>query len=531
MGLFGIPTKKEIAALKNEIEALKAGKKRTYEPWQLATAEGEKWNNPNPAIYQNQADLFRTFSPLTSSVSVVADTIALAESGVFELQKGNEPKEIKNHDFDLLLNNPNPEDSRSELLFGFMASYELNGNAVWWLNKENATAPPVEIWNIPYHMIQPIPDGKMYLKGYIYTPENGEGIFLEPWEIVHFRRYNQNSRFNGLSMVECIALIAQGDLGMQDWNTRLFQERNGELPDILAFKNMIEDGMWEKIKADKRDASHKRETMMLRGVGDTLQWLQRASSQKDMEFLAGRAAIKSEVYSLYPGLESMTDKNSTEANANAGKRTFTENVIWPRMVRIAEKIVNKVLYVYGDAGVKVPIYEDNITYRFKDPRITDRQLELQERTADERIMTIEELRKKYPKISGLGDDRDNLLPAEIGTQQAGLIETPDEQPQPDTIQGQEPPVDADNPEPENNALKVELDKWKRKVVKRVGRLVPFESDIIPADIRAEIETALPACKTESDVRELFARVMAAPPAPKSEIVLLADALNKVSEKL
>lgn len=534
MGIFGIPTRKEITALRDEIEALKAGK-RKYESWQLETAEGESWNMPNPAIYQNQADLFRVFSPLTSAISVVADTIALAESGVFRLRKGDEPEEIKNHEFDLLLDNPNPEDSRSELMFGFAVSYELNGNAILWLNKKNAKAPPVEIWNIPYHMIQPVPDGKMYLKGYIYTATNGEQISLETWEVVHCRRYNQNSRFTGLSIVECIALIAQGDLGMQDWNTRLFRERNGELPDILAFKNMVEDGMWEKIKDDKRNAAHKRETMMLRGVGDTLQWLQKSGSQKEMEFLGGRAANKSEVYSLYPGLESMTDKNATEANANAGKRTFTENVIWPRLVRIAEKFVNKILYVYTDAGVKVPVYEDGITYHFKDPRITDRQLELQERAADERIMTVGELRKKYPKIKELGDERDDLLPAQIAAQASQpeepvAIESPaEEEEKPETIQGQEPPVDVDNPEPDNNALKAELDKWKRKAVKKIGQAVSFESGEIPEPVRGAIMSALPACKSASEVRDLFAKHEAAAPAPK-EILLLARSIERLLEK-
>jgi hypothetical protein len=105
---------------------------------------------------------------------------------------------------------------------------------------------------------------------------------------------------------------------------------------------MIQDDQWKKIKEDTREASKNRELMMLRGTGaGGVKWMQNSATQKDMEFLLGREANKSEVYSLYPGLESMTDKSATEANANAGKRTFMENVIWPRLVRISEKIVNK----------------------------------------------------------------------------------------------------------------------------------------------------------------------------------------------
>jgi len=55
--------------------------------------------------------------------------------------------------------------------------------------------------------------------------------------------------------------------------------------------------------------------------------------------------------------------------------------------------------------------------------------------------------------------------------------------------------------------------------------VKFESDIIPQDVRAQIEAALPACKTRTDVRKLFSTVINKP-VGKSEIMLLAEAINK-----
>jgi len=287
---------------------------------------------------------------------------------------------------------------------------------------------------------------------------------------------------------------------MQKWNTEYFAKNNARLPGIITFEQMINDDQWAKIKKDTTEHAKNREIMALRGTGaGGVKWIQNSMSQKDMEFLQGREANASEVYSLYPGYESMTDKSATEANANAGKRTFAENVIWPRMVRVSEKIVNKIFYVQNGKQKRMPIYEDNIVFQFEDPRITDRQLELQEIETYSRTHTVKEVREKFYSDAPLGDERDDLFIVQVKAK-----EEPKPEPKPETIQGQEPLEATDEPEPKNNALKADLDKWRRKALKKVGQIVPFESDEIPSELHAEIIAGLPACKTDEDVRELFA---------------------------
>jgi len=531
MAIFGIPTRKDIAALKDELDALKAERYK-YQPWQLETAEAEKWNQPDPSVYKNQADLYRTLSWVMTAVDITASTTALVPFSVMSAVGEQEPREIVNHPFEMLLRHPNELDSRFEFLYATVALWKLTGNAYWWLNRANENAAPTEMWVIPSHMIEPIPDGRMYLDGYAYSPGNGNTIALENWEIVDFRRFNPFSRFRGLSAIESLALVAQGDIGMQEYNTKLFKDKGGQLSGILAFKSIIETDQWKKIKQDKRDAASKREDMMLNGVGDGgVEWLQNAFTQKDMEFLEGRKFNRTEIYgALAPGLESMTDPSATEANANAGERVFMGKNIYPMQVMMAEKISNSILPAYGE----------NLIAEFEDVRISDRQLELQERAADEKIMTLRELRKTYNQLEPLGDERDDLLPVQI-TAQTGQPESPApvivqsnqpdvDQTQPDTIQGQEPPIDADNPDADNNALKADLDKWKRIALKKVGKAVPFESFEIPDGMRLEITRALSACKSEADVRGVFAKHAAAKPKA-SDVLELARAMNRAVEEL
>ena len=145
-------------------------------------------------------------------------------------------------------------------------------------------------------MITPVPDENLFLRGYIYYPGSGMEIFLEPHEIVHFKRFNPFSRFVGLSAIESIALVAAGDLGMQKYNTTLFSNNNGRLPSVMTFEQMVADPTWNKIKEDTREAARNREMLMLRGVGQGgVQWLQNAVTQREMEFIEGRKFNKEEI--------------------------------------------------------------------------------------------------------------------------------------------------------------------------------------------------------------------------------------------
>jgi HK97 family phage portal protein len=309
MAIFGLVTRKEHErtirvqedALKAQMDALKA---ELAPAWALATAEAEKFNLPNPEIYDNQAELFRRLSWVYAAVNAVANEAAVVPFSVAKRKPDEKEVDIPNHDFELLLDHPNPEDSRFEFLNATFGMKKLNGNAYWWLNREDEFAPPEELWFIPPSMIKPEPDGKLYIKGYRYFVGDGREIALEPWEIVHFRNFNPFSRFVGLSAIESIAIVAMGDLGMQEWNTKLFRENNAKLPGILAFAEMVPDTPWEDLKRQVVDASQKRQMMLLRGVGrGDVNYIQAGVSQKEMEFLNGRQSNKEEIWAvLAPGL-------------------------------------------------------------------------------------------------------------------------------------------------------------------------------------------------------------------------------------
>lgn len=380
--------------------------------WLSARAEFEKVQDINLWTPKKQAELYNRLSWVHAAIDHKAGQVAGTPFQVLEV-KDEEKTKILNHEFEQLMQSPNPTQSRFEILVDTSSNYDLTGNSIWWLNKANENATPDEIFTIPTHMIRPVPDGNMFLKGYIYNPGDGVEIALEPWEIVHFKTYNPFSRYWGLSKIASLAITAIGDLAMQKHNTEFFTGLGAKLQGILAFADQIAQPEWDKIKADIKTNSEKRDLMTLRNVGKGgVEWVKAGMTQAEMEFMDGRRMNEEEIYKvLAPGLYSWLEPNATEANARAGKEAFDELGVWPINQAIQEKITNEVL----------PLYGENLIGEFDDVRPVDKQIKIDEQKATKDIMTIDEQRKAFLNLDPLED-------SELGGQIVSMANTTSTEP-------------------------------------------------------------------------------------------------------
>ncbi len=212
-----------IKALEQQLATIKA-QAADYPSWALATAEARTYEVPDPGIYQNQANLYQKLSWVFQAVDISSNVAAATEIEVYD-----DGEEVEGHDFELLLQRPNPLQTRFEFLYNTYAFRKLNGNAFWWLNRPNEKAPPVELWLLPPSSIRVVPDGHLYIRGYLYDPGNGTEIPLEPHEILHFHGFHPSNWWMGMGGIEPIATAAAGDLAMSEFNARLFKESNGKL--------------------------------------------------------------------------------------------------------------------------------------------------------------------------------------------------------------------------------------------------------------------------------------------------------------
>lgn len=501
------------------IEAVKMEIDKNLPKWLGETADAAQWDMPSPTIFATQADMYRLSPILGTAVNILGNDIGTSKINVKRMVR-EETRDIPNHEFEVLLRNPNPADSGIEFLQYTSSNYLLNGNATWWLNRASQDDVPIEIWTIPFSMITPIPDQRMYIDHYDYFPGNGKPIMrLETYEIVHFRTYNPNNRFVGLSPLESLAVTLQGDLAMRKTNTINYSQHGGAPQSILAFKEFVNEPAWSDIKEEKRNAAKRNEMMMLRGVGDGISWLQRALSNKDMDFIANLKQNMTDIFNrMCPGLISMLSENATEANALAARATYSEKTQWPLMEVIAQKVTSDILPAYGRKLIAI----------FDDPRVVDKKLKLEEQAAYEKTHTLEEVRKEYYQDDPLGDERDNLLPSQInantGKPTPPPVQPPQNGNQPLELQqgtNKNPAMPTDN---STMPMKAELNRWKRLAIDKFGKpMKKWDNIVIPDDMARMIAAKLSACKSIGEVADLFEGIQ---PIDEAKVTLTVDAIKQ-----
>ena len=291
--------------------------------------------------------------------------------------------ELPDHPFERLLRRPNPLMSRFELIEHTVGCLEIHGNAFWFLAGEPGGMPQ-ELWPLRPDRVSIVPDPDRGVRGYVYEVD-GRQIPLDAAEVVHFRRWHPANDYYGLSALEAARLAVDSDRAMADWNRRYFGEGMAVPAGIVAIHDRISDADFERIKREWRAAygGGERKTAFLRGA--SVEWHNVGLSQQDMDFLNARRFNREEIFQIFGIPVGMYSENATEANALVGERVFVERTLWPKLVRIAEKITTDLLPFYG-AG---------LAGRFDDIRPQDRSAMFEEIRVARGILTVDEIRARY----------------------------------------------------------------------------------------------------------------------------------------
>src|SRR5690606_32547212 len=129
-----------------------------------------------------------------------------------------------------------------------------------------------------------------------------------------------------------------------------------------------------------------RRTAFLRG--GAIQWQNIGLSHSDLDFLKGRQAHRDEILNLFGVPVGLVSENATEANARVAERQFIERTLWPKLVRMAQKITQELL----------PFWPGDHVAQFEDIRPTDVQARLDEIRTAYPVLSINEIRERYYQL-------------------------------------------------------------------------------------------------------------------------------------
>jgi HK97 family phage portal protein len=438
---------------------------------------------PNLAAVESQARVYQQSPWVYIAVNRIAEAAALVPLRVTRRLSDSRQIPVERHPLERLLEAPNPFLSGFELIEQTIGMLELTGDAYWFLAGDSAGVP-MEIWPLRPDRVSIVPDPTDHIKGYVYEID-GQRIPLLPQEVIHFRRWHPANDYYGLSALEAARYAVQTDKAMAEWNRSTFGQDNGVPAGIVTVKDFITDTDYERLKREWRTSygGPQRRTAFLRGGSVT--WQNIGLSHNELDFLRGRQANRDEILNLFGLPVGLLSENATEANATVAERLFIERTLWPKLVRLAQKITQDLL----------PFWPGDFVASFEDIRPTDMQTRLAEIRTAYPLLSINELRERYYQLPAtlwgqLPVGASKVLPTEAD----GMEPQPPDDDE-SALKGLPAPADPLD----------ELGQWERFARKRLGKPVsrPFQVQSLPSELAFEVAALVQAAHTESDLHAAF----------------------------
>ena len=486
-------------------------------------AQAEKWKGGDlgekDAAYKRALQNSWVYTAINYKASEMAANHLYVAQADDSLDEDAQP--VPNHPFTRLLRRPNPLMGR-----GYMWRYthwwlDLSGNSYWFLAPDEY-GNLAEIWPLPANAVNPFPGDKERLVDYYEYTVNGI-LFKIPAEyICHFRYPNPYDYFRGLSPLVASLLPSDSDSAMAFWNGAFFGQENVMPSAVISLSSgdpasPIDPADVEAVKEQlvSEHSASARKTIVTNAYNmavNVLGW-----SAKDMDFLAGRAFTRDEIFNVYGIPGGLLDKNATEANSTTADNVFKEKTLWPLLTGIYADAIT--------AQVIQPWYSPNEQAMFNDIRPVNNSLILQEAAASIQDMTRQERRARFWNLPPLGDERDKEIPGavppQVGNSQFGGIVGSAGDPYPGAPVTMPNPMNA-IPDLSKHALSVEaladLRRWRDVAVKSLksGKPLPeFKSAAIPAELADNIRVDLKSAQNADEARELFSLWMSGEASTKA----------------
>lgn len=346
-----------------------------------------------------------------AAINKIATKISAIDLKLFEIinSKGD-IKEYPAHEILDLLYRVNPYQTRSEFWKITMINKKLTGEA-FWLKVRNPRGKVVELWNLRPDMITIHSDAQSYIKSYELTKFNGDKIFFEPQDIIHFKEPNPLDNYRGLSPLR----PAKSRIETEQYATNFQRDFfiNNARPDALL---IAEDSLAPEQRDELRASWNTKHQGKGKGsrigiLEGGMQYQQISITQKEMDYIESLNFTRDDILVAFGVPKSViTTDDVNLANANSGLKTFLSETINPEMVALTE-VINEMLVI--------PDFGERLYVDFEDPTPLDRDMQLKEFTAAYgKWMTANEIREKLnlaPTANG-----DNLADAS----QPKVVQTP-----------------------------------------------------------------------------------------------------------
>lgn len=135
-------------------------------------------------------------------ITAISEPIGSTDFDIAKVNVTGEPQNLPSHEFLSLLENPNPDMTKFELLEATQSFIELTGECFWYFALGEQTKRPKEVYIIRPDRMSVVVGTDGNVIGYKLKKEDHHDVPFDIEEIMHFKRFNPNNAYRGLGTVQ-----------------------------------------------------------------------------------------------------------------------------------------------------------------------------------------------------------------------------------------------------------------------------------------------------------------------------------------
>lgn len=254
---------------------------------------------------------------------------------------------------------PNPDSSWSDIIEASISHAEMSGTFYWErvLNQDGTLAA---IYPVRPDWIEPIPDEKRRIEGWLYTGGSGEDVHIPRDNIFQFRYFNPESELVGLAPFVASIRATVRDMHAQAYDENFFKN-NGRPGIALSTDQSISEEDQRALREQWRHQHQGTEKAHLPAVLVNGLKIQEFGSQPDMAFAELRKMNRTEILAAFgvPSVVVGVLDDASYANAKEQKQTFWRMTMAHKLKKFEEFVDRTILPFFG-AGLYAEFNRDEI---------------------------------------------------------------------------------------------------------------------------------------------------------------------------
>jgi len=338
----------------------------------------------------NKDDMLKSYASWVYACATKrAQSVAKAKFRLFSRNASDDYTELDDHPALLVLEKPNPIETKYQYLFRTILHMDLTGDAYSYIVRDNAKRIR-ELWSLQPEFMHIVPNTDGTINRYELRMGKGTpDVSFDPKEIIHFKHPSPLDPYYGASVVMAVAQSVDINDFQHNYQ-RNFYKRSALPPAVLESESKLDEQVVKRLRENFDSVYGGEEnagrTLILE---NGLKYKQLGINPKDLDWLATNRYTLQEICAIFgvpPAMLGIVE-DVNRANAESQEYTYAKMTVEPLLTNIDEQLTQNFIKPYLD-GAKLFIQHDSTV-----PMDDDRKASASQKRIFSGLTTINEERK------------------------------------------------------------------------------------------------------------------------------------------